>query len=75
MGLQEKETELQAQIKAIQEAMNKNEHLSSDDYNSKKFLLNVLEARLSRQKRHTNETFSLAEKRILSDPRLTEHVS
>ena len=71
LGLKEKEAELEDQIKSLKsELKEKVSVFAQDDLNSKKFLLNVLESRLSRQKRHTTEYYSRAEKRVMNDPRI-----
>ena len=71
VGLEEKETLLVAQINGINEELKlKKKMLSAEDVRSKKFMLNVLETRLSRQKRETNRINNMAEKKIKNDPRL-----
>ncbi len=73
VGLQEKENLLVRQISGIQEELKlKKKILTSDDVRSKKFMLNVLETRLNRQKKESNRISNLAEKKIKSDPRLLQ---
>ena len=48
----------------------KRDILPIEDLRSKKFMSNVLETRLARQKRETLRIANQAEKKIKSDPRL-----
>ena len=48
----------------------KREILSMEDLRSRKFMSNVLETRLARQKRESMKINSQAEKKIKNDPRL-----
>ena len=48
----------------------KREILSLEDLRSRKFMANVLETRLARQKRESMKINSQAEKKIKNDPRL-----
>lgn len=70
-GLEEKEKFLEEQINCIQEEMRmKKKIFTKEDFRSKKFMLNVLETRLARQKRETLRVNNQAEKKIKNDPRL-----
>ena len=73
LGLKEKEQELEEQLANVKQDLKTNfSAMTTDDLNSKKFLCNVLETRLKRQKRHTVETYKRAENRVHSDPRIVK---
>lgn len=70
-GLKEKEHELEEQLSHVKLDMAANAaFMTNEDMNSKKFLLNVLETRLKRQRRHTTETFKKAEAKVNADTRI-----
>ena len=71
VNLEDKEAKLSEQIQSIKEEMRlKREILSLEDLRSRKFMANVLETRLARQKRESMKINSQAEKKIKNDPRL-----
>lgn len=73
--LEEKEHELEAQLEQIKKDLkNLKVVLSSEDINSKKFMLNVIQTRLNRQKKHTIEFFAKAEKTVKEDPRILKYL-
>ncbi|TRY78534.1 hypothetical protein TCAL_04253 [Tigriopus californicus] len=73
--LEEKEHELEAQMEQIKKDLkNLKAVLTSEDINSKKFLLNVIQTRLSRQKKHTIDFFAKAEKTVTEDPRVLKYL-
>ena len=71
VNLEDKERHLSEQIQGIKEEMRlKREILSLEDLRSRKFMANVLETRLARQKRESMKINSQAEKKIKNDQRL-----
>ena len=72
-NLEDKENALSEQIQGIKEEMRlKKEFLAQDEIRSRRFMANVLETRLARQKRETVRIITQAEKKIKSDPRLLD---
>ena len=73
LGLEDKEAILSDQIQGIKEDMRlKKDYMSQDEIRSKRFMSNVLETRLARQKRETIRILTQAEKKIKNDPRLLD---
>ena len=71
INLEEKERVLFEQIQGIKEEVRlKRDVLTIEDLRSRKFMSNVLETRLARQKRESMKINSQAEKKIKNDPRL-----
>ena len=69
--LTDKENEIDEQLRLKQQELEQNRDLiSTEDINSKKFLINVLETRLARQLRYNKEFYANAEKKIVKDERL-----
>jgi hypothetical protein len=76
VGLEDKERLLSEQIASIYEEIKlKKRRMATEDLRSKRFMLNVLETRLARQKRESMRTNSQAEKKIKNDPRLLKVLS
>eukprot|EP00093_Oithona_nana_P004408 04408.XXX_95632_92827_1 [CDS] Oithona nana genome sequencing. len=72
-NLDDKENVLSEQIQGIKEEMRlKKEFLAQDEMRSRRFMANVLETRLARQKRESIRILTQAEKKIKSDPRLLD---
>lgn len=70
-SLEDKERFLFEQIQGIKEEMRlKRDILTIEDLRSKKFMANVLETRLARQKRESMKINTQAEKKVKNDPRL-----
>lgn len=71
VNLEDKERILSDQIEGIKEEMKlKRSIMSVEDIRSRKFMCNVLETRLARQKRETIRINTQAEKKIKNDSRL-----
>ncbi len=72
--LEEKERELQVQLDKLKQEVDMGLKLlmTADAMNTKKFYINVLETRLTRQKRHTETAYKAAEKKVKGDPRITK---
>ena len=70
-SLEDKERHLQESIDSISEEMRlKRDMMTHEDLKSKKFMSNVLQTRLARQKRESLRIFNQAEKKIKADQRL-----
>ena len=70
-SLEDKERHLQESIDSISEEMRlKRGMMTHEDLKSKKFMSNVLQTRLARQKRESLRIFNQAEKKIKADQRL-----
>ena len=71
INLEDKERYLSEQILSIKEEIRiKRDVMPIEDLRSKKFMANVLETRLARQKRETLRINAQAEKKIKNDQRL-----
>ena len=72
VGLREKEVELEESLMRLKDELEtKKPFLAQEDINSKKFYINVMEARLKRQQKHSFEFYVQAEKSVSNDERLS----
>ncbi len=70
-NLEDKERFLSEQIEGLREEMKlKRDIYTTEDLRSRKFMINVLETRLARQRRETIRINAQAEKKIKNDSRL-----
>ena len=74
-SMDEKELELTSQLVSLKtelETLKSSVPLPTEDLNSKKFFINVLETRIRRQKQYAKNQYLTAEKKIRQDPRLVK---
>ena len=73
IGLREKEVELEESLMRLKDELEtKKPFLAQEDINSKKFYINVMDARLKRQQKHSFEFYVNAEKAVSNDDRLAD---